>query len=102
GRPMVPPDITQYFIPTRSRAAEGQSIVYLPMLLGVGEIHVSDTKKGLDTTIAAYALCAITTKPIPVNWDDAQACEIDASDLEKDPSDLTASFADLPPISMKA
>jgi len=102
GRPMVPPDITQYFIPPRSRAAEGQSIVYLPMLYGVGEIHVSDTKKGLDTTIDAHALCAITTKPIPVSWDDAQACEIDANDLEKDPSELTASFGELPPIAMKA
>jgi hypothetical protein len=102
GRPMVPPDVTQYFIPPRSRVSAGQSFIYLPMLYGVGEVHVTDSKSGLDTATNVHALCVITNNPIPVNWDDAQACEIDESDLEKDPSESSAAFGDLPSIAAKA
>ena len=101
GRPTISPDVPQYFIPIRSRASGGQSLVYLPMLYGEGEVHVSDTKSGVDTAIAAHSLCAITNDPIPVNWDNALTCEVETSDLEKEASESSAAFGELPSIAAK-
>src|SRR6185436_13460924 len=72
------------------------------MVYGVGEVRLSDAKSGVETSIDASVLCAITNDPIPLNWDNAQICEIDAADLEKESSEATASFADLPPVAAKA
>jgi len=97
SRPTVPSDVPQYFIPVRGRAS-----IYLPMLFGEGEIHVSDTKTGVDIAMAIRTLCAITNDPIPVNWDNASTSEIDANDLEREPSAPAAAFAELASIATKA
>src|SRR5262249_27539171 len=102
GRPMVPPDVTQYFVPVRGKVSGPQSFVYIAKLYGAGSLNVSDPKSGLDTSIDAQALCEITNEPVPVNWDDAEACEIESSDLEKDPSEASAAFAELPAVAAQA
>jgi hypothetical protein len=99
---MISPDVPQYFIPVRRRASAAQSFVYLPMLYGEGEVHISDTKGGVDAAIAAQTLFAITNDPVPVNWDNALACEIEIGDLEKEASESTAAFGELPSIATKA
>jgi hypothetical protein len=71
------------------------------MLFGEGEIHVSDTKTGVDTAIAVRTLCAITNDPIPVNWENAITSDIDANDLEKEPSVTSAAFGELASIATK-
>jgi len=95
-RPMLPPDVPQYFIPVRRRATAGQSLTYLPMLVGVGDVNLGDSQLGVNV------LCAITSDPVPVNWDSAQPCEIDVNDLEKESSESSAAFADLAPVAAKA
>jgi hypothetical protein len=102
GRPTISPDVPQYFIPVRRRASAAQSFVYLPMLYAEGEVHVSDTKGGVDAAIAAQTLFAITNDPIPVNWDNALKCEIETGDLEKEASESAAAFGELPSIAAKA
>src|SRR6185436_11632613 len=102
NRPVVPPEVPQYFIPARRNATSGQSMVYLPMIYGVGEVLISDSKSGIDTTMTVRALCAITNDPICVNWDNAKDCDVDAGDLEKDPSETSAAFGELPSVAAKA
>jgi len=102
SRPMVSPDISQYFVPARLSTPPEQQLVFVPMLYGAGEVNVSDTKSGINTAMKVQAVCAITADPVPVNWDNAQVCEIDVGDLEKDPSEPAGTFADLPSIATKA
>src|SRR5262249_49243400 len=86
SRPIIPPDVPQYFVPSRLRPAAQQQLLYVPMLYGAGAVNVNDAKSGVNTTMNVQAFCPITAEPVPVNWDNAQVCEIDAGDLEKDPS----------------
>jgi hypothetical protein len=102
SRPMVPPDVPQYFIPVRRSASQTQSFVYIPMLYAVAEVHLSDAKAGVDTTLNIQSWLPITNDPIPVSWDNAESCDVEASDLEKDPSETTATFGALQPVAMKA
>jgi len=76
--------------------------MYVPMLYGAGDVNVNDTKSGVNTAVNVHALCPIKGDPVPVNWDNAQLCEIDESDLEKDVSAPGGIFGDLPSIAAKA
>src|SRR5678815_4413125 len=41
-RPVLPPEITQYFIPARTAEQPTAKLLYHPMLFGIAEIHYSD------------------------------------------------------------
>jgi hypothetical protein len=101
-RPVLSPEIPQFFIPLRRSASTGESLVYVPRLYGTAEVHISDTKTGVDAALDVQALCAITTDPIPVDWSRAESCDFAAGDLEKEPSEPSAEFADVPPVAANA
>lgn len=101
ARPLLPPEIRQYFVPLRSSAPAGHALVYAPMVLGATDIHFIDTKTGVDNVQEAVFLAPITSDPIPVNWEAAVETDVDPNDLESAP-DETAMFADLPVLAGKA
>jgi len=101
SRPMVPPNVPQYFVPARLRPAAEQHFLYVPMLYGAADVNVSDSKSGVNTTLNVHAFYPITDDPVPVNWDSAQLCDIDAGDLEKDVAESVDMFGDLPSIATK-
>src|SRR5262245_15198133 len=41
ARPVLPPEVSQYFIPVRGEATSGAVLTYQPMVLGAAEIHYS-------------------------------------------------------------
>ena len=43
-RPVLPPEITQYYIPVRSSGGADASLSYHPMLLGAAEVRYSNSK----------------------------------------------------------
>ncbi len=100
NRPLVPPEIQQYFVPSRGVPGAGQSLVYLPMVYGMAEVQIRDPKKGVDTMLAVSAMCVITDDPIPVNWDAAMKTDLAANDLEKEPEPSPA-FIELQPVAAK-
>jgi hypothetical protein len=95
ARPVLPPEIPQYFLPARAIPA-GSSLVYHPMLLGSASVYYSDPKIGIDQNENQSLMVPITTKPVPVNWDDAEQVDISTDDLEQEPSG-GATFAPLAP-----
>ncbi len=101
ARPLLPPEITQYFVPLRSNPPAGASLVYCPMVLGATDIHFVDSKIGVDQSQSAVFLASITNNPIPVTWEEAVESGVDPNDLEKDP-DASASFAEPPAQAGKA
>lgn len=97
-RPALPADIQQFFIPARGR---GDSVLYRPVIFGAAKINFADAKTRIDMIQDVTFTAAITDNAIPVNWEDAKALDVPASDLERNPID-GAQFADLPPAASKA
>jgi hypothetical protein len=81
SRPLLSPDITQYYIPVRS---SGGTLSYQPMLLGAAEIHYSKSKT-IEMTQQVTLLTAINDGPIDLNWDEATSIDLPLEDLESDP-----------------
>ncbi|HJU06389.1 MAG TPA: ATP-binding protein [Nitrospiraceae bacterium] len=101
GRPMLPPDVRQYFIPIRGVQVEGTALLYRPMLFGSAQVRFVDGKKGIDLTENVQAMAPIVDGPVPVDWDHATAIDCAVSDLERAPVD-GAQFTDVPPAAAKA
>jgi hypothetical protein len=97
--PVLPPDVTQCFIPIRSSSASNAKLVYLPTVFGAAEISYSASKK-VEMTEQLTLLASITNSPVAVDWGQAQQLEVPINDLEKSPQP-EAEFADVPPAGTK-
>jgi hypothetical protein len=95
ARPMLPPDVPQYFVPLRGSRSEGNELVYVPMLLGTSQVRFSDAKSAVDHTQDVTVLAPITDGPVPVDWDHAVAADLAVADLESSPAP-EAQFLPLP------
>jgi len=100
-RPVLPPDIPQYFIPLRGAVPSGGTLVYKPMLLGSGKVYFSDAKTGVDQTAMVSYLAEIGAGPVVVDWDHAEEVQIAEQDLMASPLE-GGTFQTLPPDAGKA
>jgi hypothetical protein len=94
-RPLLPPDISQYFVPIRGSQSVGQTLTYNPMLLGMAQVHFADTKTRVDMSQEVTFITQITEDPISVNWDNSTEAIFNISDLEKSPNE-PAQYSQLP------
>jgi hypothetical protein len=99
-RPVLPPEISQYFIPVRSATKDKAVLSYHPMLLAAAEIRYSDSKT-VEMTRALTALVGINDGPVAVDWDQASELDLPVQDLEQTPQD-GAEFSNAPAIATKA
>jgi hypothetical protein len=100
-QPTLPPDVPQFFVPSRGRPAGGQSLLYQPMLVGAAKVRFLDAKSKADVTQNAVYVTAITNTAVPVNWEDSQQVDFALEDLEKTAA-RGAQFGDLAPEAGKA
>ena len=100
-RPMLPPEVPQYFVPLRGRQPEGHALVYQPMVLGEAQVRVVDNKAAVDVTDPLTLLTPLTEGAVPVEWDHATIVDLAVADLERDPAG-GAQFATLPAAAGKA
>ena len=84
-RPVLPPEISQFFIPIRTSQPEDTTLIYEARLLASSSVHYVQAKTKLDVERDITTHVASTDNPIPVDWDDAQELEIDSEELEKRP-----------------
>lgn len=91
GRPVLPPEVPQYFLPVRAAGA----VTYVPMLLGLAKVYFQDAKAGVDEDVQTSLLAAIGVGPVPVDWDHAEDVEFTEKDVESEPA-AGASFGALP------
>jgi hypothetical protein len=94
-RPLLSPDVSQYFVPIRGSQPAGQTLTYNPMLLGVSQVHFADTKTEVDVTREPAFVTQITEGPIAINWDNSTEVTFDISDLDKSPNEA-AQYSQLP------
>lgn len=98
-RPILAPEITQYYLPTRSSGNENATLLYRPMLLGLAEIRYS--KSQIDATSQLALLADINDGPVDLDWNEAASLDMPAEDLASEP-EANAQFAEVPPKATKA
>ncbi|MDQ1278836.1 MAG: hypothetical protein QG670_96 [Thermoproteota archaeon] len=85
-RPVLPPDIPQYFIQAPEEKTIGQNpLVLQPTVLGAAQVHFTDVKTSIDLTKELTFLTPITTDPVPVRWDQAKETSVNISSLKTVP-----------------
>ena len=99
-RAILPPDITQYYIPVRSSGGSSETLTYHPMLLGTAEIHYSGSKT-VELTQQLSLLAAFADGPAGLDWSQAVAIDLPVEDLESEP-EAGAQFAEVPAAATKA
>ena len=87
GRPVLPPQVPQFFVPVRKAVPSGYTIHYQPRLLGSAQVRYADTKLKLDLLQEIMAMTEITDSAVPVDWAAAEELAITANDLEKNPTE---------------
>jgi len=85
SRPMLPPDVPQYFVPVRRAQPSGKALVYRPMLLGAALVRFTDSKAGIDAHEELTFLAPIRDGAAPVEWEQATVAQLVLSDLEREP-----------------
>jgi len=101
SRPILPPDVPQYFLPLREARPAAGSLFYEARVFGIGTVRFSDAKLSIDESRPAALVAPIPDKVLSVAWDQGEACDLAPEDLEKDPTE-GALFSDLPPAASKA
>jgi hypothetical protein len=97
SRPVLAPEIPQYFLPSRVESG----VVYVPMVLGLGKVFFSDGKLGVEQTETHSWLAAFGAGPIAIDWEHAERVDMWESDLDKSPA-VAAAFEPVPTDAAKA
>ncbi|MDZ7263755.1 MAG: ATP-binding protein [candidate division KSB1 bacterium] len=97
ARPVLPPDIPQYFLPASSARPQNASLHYEPMLLGLGKAYFIDNKLGINSQKPLCYLAEFSTQPSRIDWDRAQELTFDESAILKTSQDESASYGEFPP-----
>ena len=92
NKPLLPPEVVQYYIPVRSSA--NTRLHYRPMLFGAAEVHYSDSKT-IDLTQQLTLLAEVSDGPIALDWNQAIPIDVPIEDLESEP-EAGAEFAEVP------
>lgn len=92
NRPVLPAEIPQFFLPTRSAG----SPAYAPVLFATARVLYRESKLGIDTEESVAMIVPMSNGAVTVDWDHAEETDLVEGDLEREPSSSGASFAALP------
>ncbi len=94
-RPVLSPDIVEFFIPARREPDAGDKFVYRPALLGIAKAHFVKSTADVDVWDSVSILAPVADEVSLDPWDDGELSHDGPPDLEKTPAD-GAAFASLP------
>jgi len=95
-RPVVPPDVPEFFLPRGASAVAAGSPTYTPALLGVARLHYVDRRAGVDYWETIALLRPIGDEVSSDVWETNAHLTDSIPELESAP-EPGASFASLPP-----
>lgn len=101
SRPILPPDVTQFFLPLDDTKESGVVPVYAPRLLAHFRIHFVDSRKGLQADDESVWLIDFADQAVAVDFQNAERAEIDPSKLSSTPIGA-AQFMPLPSVAAEA
>jgi hypothetical protein len=82
GRPVLPPEISEYFVRPRNPAAE---LVYRAGVIGISKLHFVDAKAGVDTW-TTYTLLAPLGDDGFATWEESDVRGDMKADLDRQPA----------------
>ena len=91
-RPVLPPEIPEYFLPVARSAV---AIEYRPALLGVARVLFTDTKLAIEHDAPVALLAEFDDGPVVLDWERAEPAPCTDEDVEHEPAPA-AQFARLP------
>ncbi|MFN7916135.1 MAG: hypothetical protein U0Q55_12420 [Vicinamibacterales bacterium] len=97
GRPVVPPEVPQFFSPE----AAGGPVPLTPVVYASANVRFTDTKLKLDVSRLVNWTTPISDGAVAVDWDGATAVDYAPEQLERDAPD-EAAYATVPAPALKA
>ena len=94
-RPVLSPDIVEFFIPARRDPSSNEQFVYRPALLGIAKAHFVKSTADVDVWDSVSILASVSDEISLDPWDDGELSHDGPPDLERTPAD-GAAFAPLP------
>lgn len=101
SKPMIPPDVREYFLPYDRAKQKISTPMYRPMIVGAAQMCFSEPKAKVVVAKEQMFLVPVTDDPIPVDWDMAEEAKAKVSDLKSTPTGDFA-YANLPSAALKA
>ena len=95
ARPVLAPNVPQFFLPLAKRGPEGATLLYRPFAAGAADVVLTSTKYGINETSHLMRLSPIVDGVVPVDWSAGDDLEMEASALESAPAD-GATFVAVP------
>ena len=95
--PVLPPELSQRFLPVRGRPEGPKGIIYEPSLFAAATVHFVEEKKGIDH---AEELSLLAPLGDEVDWYAADCVDLERESLESEPV-AGASFARLPDAALR-
>jgi Helicase HerA, central domain len=83
---LLPPDISQFYLPIRNHSQQGASLLYHPMVFASAGVYYVDAKAGVATQQSLSFLAEFPDEGFDVNWKESMPANLQTSDLEKAPS----------------
>jgi hypothetical protein len=96
GRPSLPPQIPEFFLPLRGVKPSGAAPFYRPVICGLGDVRYAGGQ-----SLRQTSMNEIGHEAISINWDESQSGSFDENQLEREPAD-PAEFAPLAAAASKA
>ena len=96
SRPILPPGISEYFIPLREGNGGEDTIFYEPMIMGMGTVYYANAKAGITAEDKVSLLAEIPASSAKLDWAEGQDVTLSDDDLQKFPEDPEATFSELP------
>jgi hypothetical protein len=88
GRPSLPPQVQEYFLPLRGMQPAGAQPVYVPAVCAIGDVVYGASQSLRKTFITEIG-------ELSVSWDESRAGNFDEKQMEKEPI-APAEFSNLP------
>jgi hypothetical protein len=95
GRPVLPPDIKELFVPLRQAVPAGAQLVYRPGLYGAARVHFENRTAGVDESRDLMQLVPEVTEVTATVWDTGETTE-EPPEFDERPVE-SAVYASLPP-----
>ncbi len=99
-RPIVPPDIAQFFLPLKESVPQGGSLLYRPAILGTARLHFVSAKAGVDLWDEISLLAPLSEDVSEITWDEATVLSAGGPQVQKEPQS-GASFGRLPSVAIR-
>ncbi|MDA0658598.1 MAG: ATP-binding protein [Planctomycetota bacterium] len=96
-RPILPPDVPQFFLPNDQVAESDRAPTYVPRLLAHFRVHFVDSRKGLHADEESVWLIDFTNQALAIDFQNAEQVDIDPSKLSSTPVEF-AQFMPLPSV----